>query len=37
MLAGRPVDVARPVIPAKDGCPGRFRPVRDDYVASCRE
>ena len=37
VLAGRPVDVDRPVIPAKDGCPGRFRPVRDDYVASCRE
>jgi integrase/recombinase XerD len=37
VLAGRPVDVDRPVVPAKDGCPGRFRPVRDDYVASCRE
>ena len=35
-LAGRAVDVARSVIPAKDHCPGRFRPVRDDYVASCR-
>jgi site-specific recombinase XerD len=37
VLAGRPVDVDRPVIPVKDGCPGRFRSVRDDYVASCRE
>ena len=37
MLAGRPVDVERPVIPAKDGCPCRFRPVRDEYVACCRE
>jgi integrase len=37
VLAGRLVDVDRSVIAAKDGCPGRFRPVRDDYVASCRE
>ena len=37
VLAGYVVDVDRPVIPAKDGCPGRFRPVRDDYVACCRE
>jgi site-specific recombinase XerD len=37
VLAGRPVEVDRPVIPAKDGCPVRFRPVRDEYVASCRE
>jgi integrase/recombinase XerD len=36
MLAGRGVDVDRPVIPAKDGCPARFRPVRDEYVACCR-
>jgi integrase len=35
-LAGRAVAVGRPVIPAKDGCPARFRPLRDDYVASCR-
>ena len=35
-LAGRPVDVDRPVIPAKDDCPARFRPLRDDYLASCR-
>lgn len=35
-LAGRPVDVERTVIPAKDGCPARFRPLRDDYLASCR-
>ena len=37
VLAGRPVDIARPVVPAKDGCPGWFRAVRDDYVARCRE
>jgi integrase/recombinase XerD len=37
VLAGRPVDVDRPVIPAKDGCPVRFCPVRDEYVACCRE
>src|SRR5262245_27107166 len=35
-LAGRAVVVGRSVIPAKDGCPARFRPLRDDYVASCR-
>jgi len=35
-LAGRAVVIGRPVIPAKDGCPARFRPLRDDYVASCR-
>ncbi|HYB28633.1 MAG TPA: site-specific integrase [Solirubrobacteraceae bacterium] len=37
VLADRPVDIAQPVVPPKDGCPGRFRPVRDDYVAGCRE
>jgi integrase/recombinase XerD len=37
VLAGRPVDVDRPVIAAKDGCPVRVRSVRDEYVASCRE
>src|SRR5664279_3002899 len=36
VLAGRAVDVGRPVIPAKDGCPARFRPLRDDYLAMCR-
>jgi len=35
-LAGRAVDIDRSVIPVKDGCPARFRPLRDDYVASCR-
>ena len=35
-LAGRAVDVDRSVIPAKDHCPNRFRPLRDDYIASCR-
>ena len=36
VLAGRAVDVDRPVIPAKDGCPAGFRPLRDDYLAVCR-
>ena len=36
VLAGKTVDVDRSVIPAKDGCPVRFRPLRDDYLASCR-
>src|SRR6266704_3999843 len=35
-LAGRAVVVDRSVILAKDGCPARFRLLRDDYVASCR-
>ena len=35
-LAGRVVVIDRPVIPVKDGCPARFRPLRDGYVASCR-
>lgn len=35
-LAGREIIITRPVIPAKDACPIRFRPLRDDYVASCR-
>lgn len=35
-LAGRAVEVDRSVIPAKDHCPARFRPLRDDYLASCR-
>lgn len=35
-LAGRAVVIDQPVIPAKDGCPARFRLLRDDYVASCR-
>ena len=34
-LAGRAVEVDRSVIPAKDNCPVRFRPLRDDYLASC--
>ncbi|MGB8380722.1 MAG: hypothetical protein WCG47_05640, partial [Dermatophilaceae bacterium] len=33
VLAGRAIDVDRPVIPAKDGCPAKFRPLRDDYLA----
>lgn len=35
-LAGRRVDVDRPVIAAKDHCPNRFRPLRDDYLVACR-
>jgi len=35
-LAGRAVVIDRPVTPVKDGCPARFRLLRDDYVASCR-
>ncbi|HTU74098.1 MAG TPA: site-specific integrase, partial [Trebonia sp.] len=35
-LAGRELVVDQSVIPAKDCCPARFRPLRDDYVASCR-
>src|SRR6266550_6716527 len=35
-LAGRVVVIGQSVIPAKDGCPARFRLLRDDYVASCR-
>jgi integrase/recombinase XerD len=35
-LAGRPVVTDRPVVVVKDGCPARFRPLRDEYVASCR-
>ena len=36
VLAGRAVEVDRSVIPAKDDCPARFRPLRDDYLALCR-
>jgi integrase/recombinase XerD len=36
VLAGRPVDVGRSVIAVKDGCPVRFRRLRDDYLDSCR-
>jgi len=36
VLAGRTVEVDRLVIAAKDGCPAKFRPLRDDYLASCR-
>jgi len=36
VLAGRAVDVDRPVIPVRDRCPARFRPLRDDYLATCR-
>jgi integrase len=35
-LAGRAVEVDRPVVQAKDGCPAKFRPLRDDYLVSCR-
>src|ERR1700689_545613 len=33
-LAGRELVVDQSVIPAKDCCPARFSPLRDDYVAS---
>jgi integrase len=36
VLAGRAVDLARTVVPPTDWCPARFRPLRDDYLASCR-
>jgi site-specific recombinase XerC len=36
VLAGRAVEVDRAVVPAKDGCPAKFRPLRDEYLASCR-
>ena len=36
VLAGRAVDVDRSVVPAKDDCPSGLRPLRDDYLASCR-
>jgi site-specific recombinase XerD len=35
-LAGRVIVVDKSVIPARDGCPARFRALRDDYVAACR-
>ena len=35
-LAGRAVVIDKPVIAARDGCPARFRQLRDDYVAWCR-
>jgi hypothetical protein len=35
-LAGRAVEVDRPLVPAKDGCPVRFHRLRDNYLASCR-
>jgi integrase/recombinase XerD len=37
VLAGRALAVDRSVIAVKDGCPSRFRVVRDDYLACCRE
>ena len=37
VLSGRAIEVDRSVVPAKDNCPVRFRPLRDDYLASCRE
>jgi integrase/recombinase XerD len=36
VLAGEAIDVGRPVIRVRDGCPAGFRPLRDDYLASCR-
>lgn len=37
VLADVQIDLDRSVIPAKDNCPARFRPLRDDYLASCRD
>ena len=36
VLDGRTVEVDRSVVPLEDGCPDRFRRLRDDYLASCR-
>jgi integrase/recombinase XerD len=36
VLAGRAIEIDRSVVATKDGCPARFRLVRDDYLASCR-
>jgi integrase/recombinase XerD len=36
-LAGRSVEVDRSVISPKDGCPVKFRVLRDDYLAWCCE
>jgi hypothetical protein len=35
-LAGRAVEAGRLVVPPHDGCPARFRAVRDEYLVSCR-
>lgn len=37
MLADGEIEIDRSVIPANDHCPARFRPLRDDYLASCRD
>ena len=34
-LAGRAIDVDQSVLPVKDFCPLGFRPLRDEYLASC--
>jgi integrase len=36
VLAGGCIEIDRPVIAVKDGCPVRFRGLRDEYIASCR-
>ncbi|MGH3499922.1 MAG: site-specific integrase [Nocardioidaceae bacterium] len=36
-LTGEQIDIDRSVIPVKDHCPARFRPLRDEYLASCCE
>jgi len=36
VLAGWSVEVDRSVIAVKDGCPGTFRALRDEYIAWCR-
>jgi integrase len=35
VLAGHKIQIDRSVIPAKDDCPARSRPLRDEYLASC--
>ena len=35
-LAGRAVDAGRRAVPPHDGCPARFRALRDEYLISCR-
>jgi integrase len=36
VLAGRPINLDRPVIAARDHCPTGFRPLRDGYLDACR-
>lgn len=36
-LAGRPIELQKSVIPAKEGCPAKFRALRDDYLTACSQ